>query len=119
MEQMYWLTRLDGINNCIVTFIVFSVVFTTVFSIMCLVNKYDTCDEELTKSSANYLKWLYPLTIVLSLVYVFIPSTKDAFLIYGVGGTIDYIKQDSVATQLPHKVLVALDKYVDEITPKE
>lgn len=45
---------------------------------------------------------------------VLTPSTKDAFMIWGVGGTIDYIKSNETAKQLPDKCIQALDKFVDE-----
>jgi len=46
-------------------------------------------------------------------MWVFIPTKKDALLIYGVGGTIDYIKQNPTAKQLPDKCVKVLDKWVD------
>lgn len=41
----------------------------------------------------------------------FVPTTKEAYIIYGVGGTIDFIRSDQTAKQLPHKVVV--DKYLE------
>ena len=35
---------------------------------------------------------------------------NDALLIYGVGGTIDYVKSNKTAKQLPDKCIKALDK---------
>lgn len=37
------------------------------------------------------------------------------YLIYGVGGTIDYLKDNETAKQLPDKVVIALDKYIDSL----
>lgn len=37
------------------------------------------------------------------------------YMIYGVGGTIDYLKDNETAKQLPDKVIVALDKYIDSL----
>ena len=42
--------------------------------------------------------------------------TKEMLLIYGVGGTIDYIKSNDTAKELPDKAVKALDKYLDEIS---
>ncbi len=50
---------------------------------------------------------------VCALGCVFIPTTKEMYLIYGVGGTIDYLKESETAKQLPDKVVMALDKWVD------
>jgi hypothetical protein len=43
------------------------------------------------------------------------PSTKDAYIIYGAGTVIDYIKEDTTAKQIPHKAIVAIDKYLDSL----
>lgn len=50
---------------------------------------------------------------------IFIPTTNEALLIYGVGGTIDYIKANDTAKQLPDKCVKALDKYLDNLTKDE
>ena len=44
------------------------------------------------------------------------PTTKEALLIYGVGGTIDYIKSNETINQLPDKCVKALDAWVDSLT---
>lgn len=49
----------------------------------------------------------------------FIPTTNQALLIYGAGGTIDYIKSNGTAKQLPDKCVKALDKYLDNINKEE
>ena len=45
----------------------------------------------------------------------FIPTTNEALMIYGIGGTIDYIKSNETAKQLPDKYIKALDKWADNI----
>jgi hypothetical protein len=40
-------------------------------------------------------------------------------MIYGVGGTIDYIKSNDKAKKLPDKCIEALDKYLDNINKEE
>lgn len=125
MNEMYWLTRLDSLHTCMQFFLGFSILALIVFTMIYLSNKDGASNpdianreyyKEWTKLSSGWIKGLIPATIILSLGLSLIPTTKEAFLIYGVGGTIDYIKSDSIATQLPHKVIVALDKYLDEQT---
>lgn len=49
--------------------------------------------------------------IVLGVVMaIFIPSQKNLLIIYGVGGTIDYLN----ANKIPDKCVKALDKYLDD-----
>ena len=43
------------------------------------------------------------------------PSTKDAYVIYGAGTVIEYVKKDTAAQQIPHKAIVALDKYLNSL----
>lgn len=40
-------------------------------------------------------------------------------LIYGVGGTIDYIKSDDKAKALPDKCVEALNRYLDTVNAEE
>lgn len=54
-----------------------------------------------------------PLFLIFLIGNTFIPTTKEAYLIYGVGGTIDYLRSDQTAKQIPHKV--AVDKYLEEL----
>lgn len=57
------------------------------------------------------------LVLVFSLpTGVFVPTEKELYVIYGVGGTIDYIKSNETAKQLPDKVINALDAWIDKQT---
>ena len=60
------------------------------------------------------LKKAIPVAVIASLVLVFAPSTKDMLLIYGIGGTVDFLKDNPTAQQLPDKCIEALDKFMDE-----
>lgn len=53
-------------------------------------------------------------TLIGFLMCVFIPSTKSLLIIYGVGGTIDYVKENKDANKIPDKCIKALDKYLDD-----
>ena len=44
---------------------------------------------------------------------------NDALLIYGVGGTIDYVKLNNTAKQLPDKCIKAFDKWVDNLNEEK
>lgn len=50
---------------------------------------------------------------------IFIPSTKNLLIIYGVGGTIDYVKENKVANKIPDKCIKALDKYLDDVLKED
>lgn len=54
--------------------------------------------------------------IIALIIRIFVPTNKELMAIYGIGGTIDYIKSDSVATNLPSKAIKAIDLWLDEKT---
>ena len=65
----------------------------------------------------NYFKKMTIISCIVllsvSTINTFIPSTKDAYIIYGVGGTFDYLKNDEKAKEFPDKVIEAADLYLD------
>ena len=132
MNEIYWITRLDGINTVALVI----VIITVIISIISLVGYFVSLGnisyykervkkgfkglEDDVEEWINYAKvwkkiWVIfvPLLIVSTLVKVFVPTTNEAFVIYGVGGTIDYIKSNPTAKQLPDKCVKALDRWVD------
>ena len=132
MNEIYWITRLDGINTVALVI----VIITVIISIISLVGYFVSLGnisyykervkkgfkglEDDVEEWINYAKvwkkiWVIfvPLLIVSTLVKVFVPTTNEALVIYGVGGTIDYVKSNPVAKQLPDKCVKALDRWVD------
>lgn len=57
--------------------------------------------------------------VIFFMAYTFTPSTEKAYKIVGIGGTIDYLKDNNTAKQLPDKCIKALDilleKQIDKI----
>ena len=74
----------------------------------------DFFDDDATRAK-RVLKWTVPSFAIALSVFCFIPSTKEAMLIYGIGGTLDYIKSNDKAKQLPDKCIDALTRYLDSI----
>jgi hypothetical protein len=78
-------------------------------------SEYDTQKEKeaqrRSKKKANKLLIIGFISVLLS---CFVPSTKEMYAIYGIGGVIDYVKGNEKAKKLPDKVIDALDKYLDE-----
>lgn len=120
MNTIYWITRLDAI--CVALGWLAAILVLTLIGCFAAYfyftdefyyskEKQEICNEKIKiigKRSCIAL-------IVTTLLLVFIPSTKEAFAIYGIGGTIDYIKNNDKTKQLPDKVINALDRYVDTI----
>lgn len=65
----------------------------------------------LLKKVFKYSIFVFVFGIVLA---IFIPSQKNLLVIYGVGGTIDYLKENKDANKIPDKCVKALDKYLDD-----
>ena len=111
MNEMYWITRLDYINGLAIGILVLSGILLIVYMI-----DHAARSENTISNKPMPVKWLY--TAIISIVIststiVFLPSTKDALMIYGVGGTIDYIQQNKTAQGIPDKFFKAVDKYLD------
>lgn len=116
MNEIYWLTRLDDIK----LLIGFVIGFTVVALVMGLGAMMFNSDSHYDDDKRMYSTGK-KITIISSIIlFVFsigtclIPNTNDAYMIYGLGGTIDYIKSNEVAKQLPDKCIIALDKYLEE-----
>jgi len=126
MTEIYWITRLDAICGFLTTIAVISLIILTLTSVFAICNKFgvnnyeeggeyrNSCMEDF-KMYLKYSKRCAIVVIVSCLINFFIPTTNQALLIYGVGGTIDYIKSNDTVKQLPDKCIIALDKWVENL----
>lgn len=133
MNEVYWITRLGALN-----FLFNAIIFISLVAIIILAMELfaikKTPDNEDDKNLElqvvtgkvhnenmyyNFVKKQFIrafIVFVVSIVCnVFIPTKNEALMIYGVGGTIDYIKSNDTAKQLPDKCIKALDKWADNI----
>lgn len=122
MNEIYWITRLDGIE----TLSKFLICFAS-FAIMAYLIGYGLCVafkrfHSESDPDDNYLfgqvlkKISKPFLIggiIGLLINLFVPTTKEALAIYGVGGAIDYIKSNDKVKQIPDKAVEALIKWLD------
>ena len=126
MTEMYWITRLDSICNFLtaITVVSFLISAFTVAFVVCNrieANDYKEGSEKWNyymqrfKIFLSYFKRFIFVAIVAGFINLFIPTANQALLIYGVGGTIDYIKSNDTAKQLPDKCIKALDKWVENL----
>lgn len=130
MNELYWITRFDGISAFLSLIAVLSIITTIVLFFIGIIKRsyadiYLECDESWKRDIGIYKMCLYwsKRCVIVFFVSVFmnmlIPTTNEALLIYGVGGTIDYIKSNDTVKQLPDKCIKALDKYLDNLTKEE
>jgi len=120
MNEFYWITRLDSIDKLLVAFAVVAVIVLIVgligFGATYDDDKSDSDDKDVQKMRHYFKKMTIISSIVflsVSIINTFLPTTKNAYIIYGMGGTFDYLKTNEKAKQLPDKVILAIDSYLD------
>lgn len=119
MRDLYWITRFGALNDIAIAMIIASSVVLA-FSIVISAAVYKEYeDNEAFRMLLRYARISIVALSVSSVVYIFVPSTKQALFIYGIGGTIDYVKNDDKGKQLPGKVIDALDRYMDSLNNRE
>ena len=130
MNEIYWITRLDAISDFLTIIAIVSFLISVVMAAFAMYNrfeaddyaeggKYYNCYMQRFKIFLKYFKRTILVIIVSCVINVFIPTKNDALLIYGVGGTIDYIKSNDTAKQLPDKCIKALDKWVENLNEEK
>ena len=130
MNEIYWITRLDAISDFLTIIAIVSFLISVVMAAFAMYNrfeadhyaeggKYYNCYMQRFKIFLKYFKRSILVIIVSCVINVFIPTKNDALLIYGVGGTIDYIKSNDTAKQLPDKCIKALDKWVENLNEEK
>ena len=119
MEEIYWITRFDAIHTTFIIFLIISTIASVMTAIGYTMNKCEEIEYPDQEEAPKYKKMFYgyfkcSVTVfVISLVgATFIPTTKQAFLIYGIGGTVDYLKANPTARQLPDKCIKAIDRWI-------
>lgn len=130
MTEMYWITRLDAICNFLNAIAVVCVIISVVTGVFAVCSKFEIhsckkgsehwnyCMKEF-KMLSNYSKRFIFVTIIVCLINFFIPTTNEALMVYGIGGTIDYVKSNKTAKQLPDKCVKALDKWLENLNEEK
>ena len=130
MNEIYWITRLDVINVFLTLIAVFSVIAAVVLFFIGIIKRSEsdifnkdsqTLEQhiETSKMCLYFAKRCAVVFCVSIFINIFTPTTNEALLIYGVGGTIDYIKSNDTAKQLPDKCIKALDKWVENLNEEK
>ena len=114
MSELYWLTRLDSLHNWL-SGLVFIGIILLVVSVICIFADLEFSEQINIKRFKEFFISGIVIILIITLLKTFIPTTNDAFLIYGVGGTLDYLQNDSVAMQIPSKCIEAADKWLDAL----
>ena len=130
MNEVYWITRLTYICDFLTAVAVVSFLISAIMAAFAMCNRIEANNYEKGGENWNYymqrfkmflsyFKRLIFVAIIACLINFFIPTTNEALMIYGVSGTIDYIKSNETAKQLPDKYIKALDKWAENLTKEE
>ena len=115
MSELYWITVLGNLS-----FVVglFALILTFALLVICIGYAVMTGNDEYNiigrKKLNHIIKILIIPYIICLLLSIFIPSKKELLVIYGIGGTIDYIQQNQEVNQLPDKYIKVLNKWADK-----
>lgn len=125
MNEIYWITRLDLISGWLVVFAAIAVIFAFISACFYLGYRsdYEKYGCERDKRWQGFFSKVFKISLPCFFFFVassiLTPTTNEALMIFGVGGTIDYIKSNETINKLPDKCVKALDAWVDSLTKKE
>jgi hypothetical protein len=112
MNEIYWITRLDTVQGFCIAILVIGIACIFISIIRTVTSTKDITEPSVT----NKFKWVgIILTVIFLPLVMFVPSSRDAMLIFGIGPTIDYIQNNETAKQLPDKCIDALDSWVESL----
>jgi hypothetical protein len=116
MKEIYWIQVIGNVGEITTGVFIFAIFASVLLTLAFLI--YDVYDEEQErqyKLIKRSMKYAFITLFIAAIGTVFIPSNKQMLAIYGIGGTIDYIKSNDKAKELPDKVVDALTKYLETV----
>ena len=118
MSTLYWINVLGNFYElCMIIFVISSLLGITFF----LATIFHEGDIEADLSKVGYKRFVKVrntnciVFIISTLALVFLPTRNQLYIICGVGGTLDYLKENPTAKELPDKCIKALDTWVDNL----
>lgn len=122
MNEIYWITRLDSIGLwlCLISIVSGAFAFCSLIGYFVERDFYVTRRAEKDKNWMDFWEKVVKRSTIVFFIFmplsVLVPTTKEAMLIWGVGTTIDYVKNNETIQQLPDKCVDALDAWVESLS---
>lgn len=114
MSDLYWIFTLGGLHDFFVACLVISIgIFISFFIITAIADSKG--DEDTQEKALNIAAASFIVVILSTLLMIMIPSKKELYVIYGVGSTIEYLKSNPNAKELPDKCIKALERWADSV----
>jgi len=123
MLELYLISRIGVIHGLFVAATVISIITAiTCYIISISTDDWsgeDICNEWQKSKLRNFANKMFVVFGISVLIAAITPTKEEAYLIYGVGSTIDYIQSNPKAKQIPDKCIDALNQWVDNLNKKE
>lgn len=132
MSEIYWITVLGNITNVVSALLIVSILILVIcIAIQFTASDYvDTTDEDQMRNLKEDQMWnlkavkrVMTSSLVIGLIslitFVFVPSKKDLYLIYGAGNVIDYCQGSPKVKELPDKAVETLNTWLDMVNEEE
>lgn len=110
MSDLYWILILGGLHDFFVACMIISIGVFLSFSIITIAAGAKR-KEDVREKSLNILAASSIVVVLFALLTIIIPSKKEL----GVGSTIEYLKSNPNAKELPDKCIKALVRWADSV----
>lgn len=118
MNEMYWITRLDAVND----FLIILIILATIAIVGCLIILFSEIvdeDEVWVKKMFRIIKVSILVLLTSSALKVFVPTTNEMYTIIGIGGTYEYLKDNKDIKEIPDNTIKALKIWSENLVSKE
>lgn len=110
---LYWFNAIGTLSNVVFGLLITTTIIAALMTFIGFIAFINKCDDDDWPRFFLCYRRALVVTAILSVAVVFIPSTKDLYVMYGVGNTIDYLKSNETAKELPDKAIKVLDRWLD------
>ena len=115
MTELYWFTILGNLHVIIKAIMIISILFFAVLFIFYLLSFSEEDEVNFCNTIAKYFKISLVTLATSTALFIFIPSSTELYAIYGIGGTIDYLKENNEAKKLPDNIIKATNIFLEEM----
>lgn len=119
MNTLYWFNVLNGFAEISCILVILLIIGLCVLLGTYIIHYIVEGKDDKTTVFIKKMLWkLFIPFCITTMAAIFIPSKEDMYIIYGVGGTLDYLKENPEAGKLPDKTIellnVAMDEYIND-----
>ena len=112
MWELYLIATLGDVSFASTILAVSSLALTAILGVAILTDSFEVESNNVMKKWIKRLLVIFCISLVLA---IFIPSKRDLYLMYGLGSTIDYIKDSDKVKELPDKTVTLINQTLDKL----